>query len=377
MLFFCFSLYPLLSQTAPCDDTVPFLGFDLAITSSNTSGEIMPGDEFCIDFLAVNFNDISTFSFVLNYDPGVILYDRNIPPMASAALGSSVIGNTDRIDEGILNLLWFDDFGLTVTIPDGEVVMSVCFEAQDAAGECSFIDDINGSIFNPSFPTLVQVGTDVNIACVMDTIVFNNSDTEICVGCDGVSVIDLILCESSGGLAFGACSNDFPVQVSVIPSSGPTLQATLTGINDRTTFANLPAGDYLIELVDMQGNRNGINDFFQIDRSAPELNTTVVSNNPRCAGLNNGSIDYEVVSAAPGANYVFSLSNGLFSESDRSGTFENLVNGIYSLTVTDETGCTMVTDNIELFTPPIEVNATVDEFACLFDTAGMMVITPP
>lgn len=377
LLFLLLSIYQSKAQDNPCDSSVPLLEFDIDIVSPNLPGDpnIYAGDKFCINFRVNNFVDISTVNFVINFDPNVVEFDPDVPinPAPGSNLGGEIAINDLRVDEGIMNISWIDAFGLTATLQDGDIFMTVCFEAAtDAGGECSQLITIDGDIYNPSFPVLVQVGTDVTTACQMDSIIFNNANVEPCIECADPTVTDLQVCQSSGNVSFGACGPVFPIAVEFITSAPQPFRDTLIDENSRVNYLSLPDGTYAIELTDDDGVKSNI-EFFIIDRSTPGIALDTTITNPRCFNTTNGKIDYSFTGGIP--DYSIQLSNGVYYDDD-SGTMENLGNGDYSITVTDDLGCSAVFEDIELFTPPLEVVVDIDSFLCLYDDGGVIKLTP-
>ncbi|MFK8005402.1 MAG: S8 family serine peptidase [Saprospiraceae bacterium] len=107
---------------------------------------------------------------------------------------------------------------------------------------------------------------------------------------------------------------------------------TLNGASNSTgDFSNLISGIYVVDLVDENGCATMIE--FEIDEPA-ELNIELENiNQVACSGL-EGAIE---VSANGGTgDYEFSLNN----LSNSTGSFTNLLGGIYLVQVTDGSGCT-------------------------------------
>lgn len=109
-----------------------------------------------------------------------------------------------------------------------------------------------------------------------------------------------------------------------------------------TAMANLDAGDYSVTVEDVNGC-TAIVDFVIFEPDPILVNADMV--NIDCNGNSTGSIS---VSSSGGAgNYTYSWSNG------GSGTMQSgLAAGMYSLTVSDENGCS-ATDNFTLTEPEV------------------------
>lgn len=105
-----------------------------------------------------------------------------------------------------------------------------------------------------------------------------------------------------------------------------------TGLAIEGPPANLPAGDYWLSVTDI-GSCNGYA-YFTINEP-DTLATNASQMNPYCYGDSTGSIYLSVSGGTQSYNYLW--SNGSTVD-----MLYNLVNGTYTLTVTDQNGCLLI-----------------------------------
>lgn len=103
---------------------------------------VAPGETFCKDVTVNNFIDIGTAQSGIIWDPEVITY-TGVQDFGLPGLNANLF-NTNEIDSGELKFLWFDGTGVNpVTLDDGSVIFSICFEAVGDLNETtdvSFVD---------------------------------------------------------------------------------------------------------------------------------------------------------------------------------------------------------------------------------------------
>lgn len=116
------------------------------------------------------------------------------------------------------------------------------------------------------------------------------------------------------------------------------------------SFDNLPEGEYRVTITD----KNGCEVATEIILNAPaELSATFVSEDPSCYGAKDGSIRF--IDLTGGQKPYRYFINGV--EEDIS-TFQRLGEGIYTVEIIDDNGCS-IADNFVLIEPDhIEVSVT-------------------
>lgn len=140
-------------------------------------------------------------------------------------------------------------------------------------------------------------------------------------------------------------------------------------IADSTAVLNdLSAGDYIIELID---NNNLITTDTQIIAapSAIEVMLEVIPTN--CEQSMDGAITISAISGGTGSNYSYDWSNGVSS----SNAINNLNQGTYNLTVTDENGCTTTQEAIVEMDGWIDIQLQADDISCFGMSDGALAAT--
>ncbi|PHR22021.1 MAG: hypothetical protein COA38_18510 [Fluviicola sp.] len=130
-----------------------------------------------------------------------------------------------------------------------------------------------------------------------------------------------------------------------------------SGVNPTSEDqSGLTAGTYFVAVVDENGCSTV--DTMVINQPAPWVHSNVVSTYPSghnvsCYGATNGSIDVEVSNGVSGFTYEWASLNGsaqLTSYNSQDQT--DLCAGLYSVTIIDSTGCTLI-DTFEITQPTV------------------------
>ena len=365
-----FSISPLLSQS-DCDNVPPIVLNIEIVPDPGSAPNVFPGDDFCINITAENFNMVEVFQLNIGFDPTFMEF---IPNASNPEIGSSIVSlaevdtNPDDTELGLLPIIFQQSGIQSITLADGETVFTVCFEALDRPGECSDISTLPSSAINfGEFETFATVRLADGTPCNID-VNFNQDEEVIKIGCEQLSVSNLDVCQGSGCIEFGSCGGTFPVTYQL---ENTPLTGTFDSDADRFSACSIPPGIYNIILIDAAGARVDrpviLND--NIDPIA--LSETIVD--PTCNDRNNGIINFDISGGT--GDYNVLLSNGVNLQDD-TGSISNLPNGSYGITVTDSEGCREVFGSFDLFTPALEIaTVAVDSFECLGDTLGSVIIT--
>ena len=117
------------------------------------------GDEVCVEFAVSDFVDILSMQFSIQYDPSVlsfsgILQDTTNCPGSGAQVSNPLCltsGNFNEFAPGTLTFS-FSDFGSSqsFTLPDGTVILNLCFDVTGAGGT-------NSDIVISDNPTFIQI----------------------------------------------------------------------------------------------------------------------------------------------------------------------------------------------------------------------------
>ncbi len=132
--------------------------------------------------------------------------------------------------------------------------------------------------------------------------------------------------DANGILTVLASGGTAPYQYSI--DGGATYQSS-------STFNGLAAATYVLSVQDANGCTAG--DTVDIDTPAPLALDVTDTSNPNCEGQATGSIT--VAGSGGTTPYEYSLNGGT---PQSSGTFSNIPSGTYTITITDQKGCTVV-----------------------------------
>ena len=156
---------------------------------------------------------------------------------------------------------------------------------------------------------------------------------------NGCVISDSVLISQPNPINISYSSNN----VSTCLGNDGSIDITLTGGNAPYTYfwsnsdttqdlSNLSSGLYSLNITD----NNGCLDSITIVITEPPLvNINYSYTNPTCIGYNNGTIDLSPSSGTP--PYMFN-----WSTSDTTEDITNLIQGVYSVTVSDSAGCNAI-----------------------------------
>lgn len=304
-----------------------------------------PGSQICIPVTAENYIDIFTANINIGWDPTVFQYTgfQNPNPAIGTFTGNDNIGDAFAA-LGLLSLTVFnqDVLGQTITIPDGEAIVELCFDVIGTLGQCS-------PFYIPSGPGVVNVEdlngvsqavtVDTGQICV-DFLPLNVAVTLQDTICNGAS--------SSATLSVTALGGIEPFEVNwrmILPTVGPTITGFIP-VSGGTYFSAPGAisnGTYVVILTDQNGIGDVIRDTIQV--SFPTLGASLdLTLTPLCFGDKNGEVRANVlVNGTPVPNpgapqYQFAWSGPDVVQGTALQT--GLGAGMYNVTVTETTtGC--------------------------------------
>ncbi len=283
--------------------------------------------------------------------------------------------------------------------------------------DISIVDDNACTITN-------VIGT--YISAIIDSVPFvdagcNNNDGQLEIfASNTVGNVDYLVngvVQSNNGLFTGLSAGSYFVQIAddngCIDSSTVNIAAALPitfdvdsidvlcfgDLTGSITFSNASGGDgtynYSIDngitpQISSVFNGLGANSFQLIvtDNSGCSLDSTISINQPALLDIDNfvivdpscsGSLDGVVTASLVGgaSTYTYNWSNALAGVNDDQAT--NVGAGTYSLTVTDQNGCTADTLNFVVAEPaPISVNSiTVTDELCVGQCDGTIIVDSP
>lgn len=166
--------------------------------------------------------------------------------------------------------------------------------------------------------------------------------------------------------------SDGSISISIDIANYPLTFDFGNGPQSDSVLSNIPAGTYTVQVVDNAGCEGLFT--IEVDDFPPLL----LGINPldiSCFGEQDGSITAEPTGGAGG--YAFQWTNG-----DTTGTIDSLLEGTYSVTVTDENGCTVVNTADIVEPPELFFDFQVVDVICHGDATGVILFnasggTPP
>ncbi|MFK7807210.1 MAG: T9SS type A sorting domain-containing protein [Saprospiraceae bacterium] len=187
--------------------------------------------------------------------------------------------------------------------------------------QCTVTDNMGCSLITQSF-----------------TVILEDSDLNL----DAFSTTDI--------LCFGDANGSISLAI-----SGTATPFTYEWSNDAETqnISDLSPGDYSCTITDINGC-SVVSGAINISQPDEELTIAAVeTENLSCANANDGTISLEISGGTMPYSYNWILGQN-------SATVENLSVGNYSCTITDDNGCTVVTNTISI-TGPTAITITSEQ----------------
>ncbi|NUN99466.1 MAG: gliding motility-associated C-terminal domain-containing protein, partial [Saprospiraceae bacterium] len=290
----------------------------------------------------------------------------------------------------VTNLTEVVCFGDSYTVGSSTYTASGTYQdVLTAATGCDSIVNLNLTV-NPVYAiSLTELICDDETFTVGNTS-FNSTGTFVvplqsASGCDSIVTLNLTThpCElsfSTLGTAARCSGNaDGSYRFSVTVGTAPytytwqgignplTGSGNIAANNTNAFINNLPAGNYRITVTDSYSIAGIIN--FTITQP-PALNASIALSdhegfNISCAGGNDGSATASAVGGT--APYSYAWSTGL-----NTATIEDLTLNTYSVTVTDQNGCSTTTQASLTAPEPLSVEAEVTDPLCYGDSEGFI-----
>ena len=167
-------------------------------------------------------------------------------------------------------------------------------------------------------------------------------------------------------LCFGQSTGSIDLTV-----AGGTTPYTYSWSSSATTqdLTNIPAGNYSVTVTDDNGCTASIANI-QITQPAAVLTVTETNVDVLCFGQSTGSIDLTVAGGT--TPYTYSWSSGATTQD-----LTNIPAGNYSVTVTDDNGCTASIANIQITQPAavLTVTETNVDVLCFGQSTGSIDLT--
>jgi len=269
----------------------------------------------------------------------------------------------------------------SVTITDADGNMLTLNETITSPPSIAIVETIKnpscGGIANGSIELAVTGGSGV-YTFAWSTGSIEQNVTNLTSGWHVVTVTDAVGCSlqkafflansvqisATVSLRHTACTQ-ITGSINITPSGGVAPYTYLWNTGATTEdLLNIAAGDYTVKITDAVGCTLDKKYTVRINNT---LAITFVVAPSNCFGDTPGAVDVSVFGGT--APYTFLWADGPTTE-DRSG----LALGLYSLTVTDATGCTLES-SVSIYPKPLVVNSEINQPTCA-GTLGSISLTP-
>jgi gliding motility-associated-like protein len=180
-----------------------------------------------------------------------------------------------------------------------------------------------------------------------------------------------------------SCSGFSDGSATIIPSGGtPPYTFLWSGATSGYSSAEqdptgMPADDYDVTITDANGCSQPFPGLLTINEPAPIAVTVDGFTEVSCFGGSDGSADITVTGGTPffTFNWIGNVTGHSSSEEDP----DDLIPDTYDLTILDNNGCTLFSDNLVTIDEPADLSVTVDNITdvnCNGEFTGSVQITP-
>ncbi|MCB9446826.1 MAG: gliding motility-associated C-terminal domain-containing protein [Flavobacteriales bacterium] len=242
---------------------------------------------------------------------------------------------------------------------------ATCFGVCDGEGSVTAIDGTSPYSYLWSSGCTMSTCTGLCAADYTITV----TDANGCNDQIGITISQPGLMAANGGKSNISCSGACDGYAYVIPSGGTTPYTFVwSDATTNDTLFNLCPGAYNVTVTD----KNGCQDIASLNISEPlPLTTTPHSTNVSCGGLCDGGAGVDVQDGTAPYTYVWAPGG------ETTDTISSLCLGAYSVTVTDNNGCTSV-ENYNISEPPVLTASITDttHVACFSNCSGIAIVTP-
>lgn len=199
---------------------------------------------------------------------------------------------------------------------------------------------------------------------VAGTYVYTVTDQQMCNVSDSVVLTQPNALSISHQASNGSCAGSANAAASIAVTGG-TLPFSYQWYpnTSNTNYANgLAAGNYTVTVTDGKGCT--LSHGISITNPSPIV-TTVAKNNVSCFGAENGSLSLAPVGGF--APYTYYWSTG-----DTAQTIDSIPVGIYSVIITDNSGCTVETSDTVTSPAIISFSGSITNVTCNGDATGYL-----
>jgi len=303
----------------------PFEGFGLLIGDK----VVESGVSFCVPVTVQDFQDILGMQFSISYNPNHLEF-QSTQNFGLDGLNSAGVGD---ISPGVLTVSWFDPDVTGKTLPDGAVLMELCFLAKAPNGTTSVVSLSNS-------PTPIEFVQNQNGN--EQTIDYNSKSGTITIDVGGALTIS-----TPASITNVSCFGESSGAVNISVQGGSGGYSYLWSYQNVTTedLTGVPAGNYSVTVTDNSTNET-VSESFSVGGPSAPLSADVQVQNADCGAQtsqDNGAISVGITGGTP--QYTINWSGSL-----PDGTMQQtgLAAGEYAFTITDARGCTFNSGPIEV-----------------------------
>lgn len=317
--------------------SMPVSSDPLEIALINSSDPLCNGDN----------NGMATIEITGGTPPYDILWPSGETETQATMLAAGI--NTVEVTDADLETISLD-----VLLDDPETILDNLIIAQDP--NCA--DEASGSI------TVDPTGGTGNLILTWSTGENTNTISDLVAGDYNLDIVDQNGCTASFtytlvdpdlimdnlvGIQNPACAEDATGSITVLPTGGTGNLSLVWSTGENTnTISNLTAGIYTLQIVD---EMNCVENFSYDVVGPAAVNASIVQESPLCFN-STGSLSVETDAVNP----MF-----LWSNDAETMTITDVPTGDYTVTVTDESGCTAIASYS---------NPYVAEIAITFNVSG-------
>lgn len=307
-----------------------FTGLSQPVLKFNIgSGQDFKGETLCVDIRVENFTNISSMQFNISYN-GVLVKPITPIDFSTSDLAPNIDNSNFNLttkDNGYIKFVW--DNTPSVTLPDGALLFTMCFEIIGDPGNISPIY-VNNLTLDIEICTENELG-DRNCIDYVDseigTIEILSDIFQVFTNRCDADVNNPVL---GGNVTFYAAGGNAPYTYSINPGG---YTGSLSRDGERAHIPNLPMGNYTIDITDAMGRI--ATKTFVVSSNLPIVITDTVTD-PTCFNKRNGHIQ---ISAAGGLGpYKYEWSNYV----SNTNINKDLLPGTYTITITDFNGCEVI-----------------------------------
>ena len=342
------------SQDLSAKSTVNDAFDPITFNIENVTGQV--NDIVCVDVTVENFVRVETFQFGINYNSNLLQIVCPVD-VTNSPLDQNELFFNCLNDDGTILTLWGDPNiteGDGVSVPDGDVIFTLCFRI---IGDCG----LSSAITILPHPIIIEVSqiSEAGVNCENENVIINDGNVNIACG-------ELTINESPCGESL--TGNDGSISFFVAGGSGSyTYTVTPVGFTgtlgeiENAKIDGLTAGLYTISVTD-NGTGLTISEESRVT-DVPTFNVSLTATDPYCFNKDKGHIETSLTNSfgdpldPSAASYEW--SNFRFTDA-----IEDLGSGTYTVTVTDSDGCSTILSET-LFVEPLILHAElIDSASC-------------